>query len=411
MRFARETAESVRIAAGALRANKARGTLTTLGIVIGIVAVVTTMTAANGLANNFKESVSVIGTDVLYVSRMPWIIAGNFFRFRNRPNVGLKEAEALAGQLRTAVAINPTAHTSRSVKYRSNVALDIDVIGTTDKHVVVSAAVPEIGRFMTGLEVHSRRPVAVLGSTLRERLFEDVDPVNKKIKIGHYTFLVVGVMEKQGSAGFFGGPDFDDQVYVPISTFVKYFGGTHRNIDIAVKAPPGLSLDDYEYEVIGEMRKIRKLAPTDEENFSINTMGSLVASFNNVMGVVVLIGFIITSISLLVGGIGVANIMFVSVTERTREIGIRKAIGARRRAILTQFLFESSSICGLGGLIGVAISFGVTQLINRLLLPASISPFIVLVALAVALLTGVVAGFVPALRAARLNPIEALRYE
>lgn len=411
MRIARETAESVRIALGALRANKARGTLTTLGIIIGIVAVVTTMTAANGLANNFKESVSVIGTDVLYVSRMPWIITGNFFRFRNRPNVDLKEADALARQLQTAVAINPTAHTSRSVKYRSNVARDIDVIGTTDKHVMVSAAVPELGRFMTEMEVHGRRPIAVLGATLKERLFEDVDPVNKKMKIGHYTFRVVGVMEKQGSAGFFGGPDFDSQVYVPISTFVKSFGGTHRNIDIAVKAPAGLALDDYEYEVIGEMRKIRKLSPADDENFSINTMDSLVASFNNVMGVVVLIGFVITSISLLVGGIGVANIMFVSVTERTREIGIRKAIGARRRAILTQFLFESSSICVLGGAIGVAISFGVTQIIDKLLLPASISPFIVLVALLVSLVTGVVAGFVPALRAARLNPIEALRYE
>jgi putative ABC transport system permease protein len=411
MRIVRESAESVRIACGALLANKARGVLTTLGIIIGIVAVVTTMTAANGLANNFKESVSVIGTDVLYVSRMPWIIAGNFRQFRNRPNVSLKEAEKLERQLRTAIAINPTAHTSRSVKYRASIARDIDIIGTTDKHIVVSAALPELGRFMTEVEVHNRRPVAVIGSTIRERLFEHVDPLNKKMKIGHYTFRVVGVMEQQGSAGFFGGPDFDSQVYVPISTFTKSFGGTHRNIDIAVKAPADRSLEEYEFAVIGEMRKIRKLTPAEQENFSINTMDSLVAAFNSVMGVVVLIGFVITSISLLVGGIGVANIMFVSVTERTREIGIRKAIGARRRAILTQFLFESSSICVLGGMIGLLVAFGVTKIIDRLLLPASISPFIVVVALLVSLATGVVAGFIPALRAARLNPIEALRYE
>jgi putative ABC transport system permease protein len=163
--------------------------------------------------------------------------------------------------------------------------------------------------------------------------------------------------------------------------------------------------------VIGEMRNIRKLEPGEKDDFSINKMDSLVAMFNNVMGVVLLIGVVITGISLFVGGVGVMNIMFVSVTERTREIGIRKAIGAKRRSILIQFLFESSVICLIGGLLGLAAAFGVTELIARTLLPASLSPGIAVVALLVSIVTGVLSGIVPAHRAAKLDPIEALRYE
>jgi putative ABC transport system permease protein len=403
--------EAFRIAVEALRANTARGVLTTLGIIIGIVAVVTTMTAANGLANNFRESVSVLGTDVLYVSRIPWIFQGRFFQFRNRPNLELKDSERLARQLGSSVVVNPTDDTRRPVKYLSDVIQNATIIGTTEKHMLVSSAVPEYGRFLTAYDVRFKRPVCVLGTTMHEQLFGEVDPINKKIKIGRTEYRVIGVMEKQGSAGFFGGPDFDSQVFIPVTSFVREFGGRNRSFDFAVKAPPGADVTDFEYELVGEMRKIRRQAPSEEDNFAINKMDSLLDAFNNVMGVVLMIGIAVTGISLFVGGVGVMNIMFVSVTERTREIGIRKAIGAKRRAILLQFLLESSMICLVGGAIGVTLSFGVAAAIDRFVLPASVSLPIVVIALTVSVTVGVISGFIPAWRASRLHPIDALHYE
>jgi len=406
-----EKIESFRIAILAIKANKTRGILTALGIIIGILAVVTTMTVANGLGNNFKESISAIGSDVLYVSRMPWIITGNFFEYRNRPNLTFKHSEKLEQRLKSTRAVNPTTGTNRNIKYRSKVLEGIPVIGTTDKQIMVSSSLPDNGRFLTSVDVQYKKFVCVIGSDIKDHLFKDIDPMNKKIKIGRYNFRIIGVMEKQGSAGFFGGPNFDRQIFIPISTFMKAYGSSNRQFSIAVKAPGQEAMQDFRYELIGEMRKIRKLKPTEQDNFSINTMDTLMTAYNNVMGVVVIIGLIITSISLFVGGIGVMNIMFVSVTERTREIGIRKAVGAKRRAILTQFLFESAAICLVGGSLGVILSFGVAALINKLLLPASVSMPIVIVALLISIMVGVLSGIIPAFRASRLNPIEALRYE
>jgi putative ABC transport system permease protein len=411
-RFTVDFGESFRIALRALRANKARGALTTLGIIIGIVAVTVTMTAANGLSNRFQESFAAVGADVLYVSRMPWVVMDDFFRFRNRPNIDLREAEALEDKLRGKAIVNPTMDTRRDVKYRSETMEGVPVLGTTERQIQMSSVQPQTGRFLMPFDVQYRKNVCVIGVEVQKGLFGTGNPLNQKVRIGRTIFRVIGVMEKQGG-GFGDGPNFDRQVFVPISSFVKAFGGTHgfTDVNVAVKAPDAGSMTDMEYLVIGEMRKIRGLRPAEQDNFSINKLDTLVKTFNNTVGMVFLVGLIVTSISLFVGAVGVMNIMFVSVTERTREIGVRKAIGATRKSILLQFLLESSSICLLGGIVGILLAAVITAGINAALMPASLNVPILLAAVLVSITVGVFAGLIPAFRAARLDPIESLRYE
>jgi putative ABC transport system permease protein len=412
MRAAQSLGESLQIAFRAIRANKTRGALTTLGIVIGIVAVVTTMTAANGLQNRFRETFSAVGTDVIYVSRMPWVVMNDFFLYRNRPPFDLRQARALEEKLQGKAIVNPTIGNELDIKYRNETMEGVRIIGTTERQTRMSSVQPEIGRFFLPFEVQHRRNVCVIGTDVRDGVFGAADPLNKSLRIGRSTFRVIGVMEKQGGS-FLGGPNFDRQVYVPITSYVKAYGDRHGNqdVDVAVKAPTQEAVGDLEYMVTGEMRKIRNLRPAEPDDFSINKLDTLVGAFNNTMGVVILIGLLVTGISLFVGAVGVMNIMFVSVTERTREIGIRKAIGATRASILLQFLFESSAICLLGGSVGILLATIVTAVINATLMPASISIPILIVAVLISIAVGVMAGVVPAYRGARLDPIESLRYE
>ena len=404
--------ESLEIAFSALRANKARGALTTLGIIIGIVAVVLTMTAVNGLQNKFRESFSSVGADIIYVSKMPWVVMDDFFKYRNRPGIALREARAMEDRFQGRAIVNPSMDTQRDVKFRDETMEGVRVIGTTEKQSVMSTALPSSGRFLMPFDVSYSKTVCVIGSEVQKGVFGSVNPLNKTLRIGRTGFRVIGVMEKQGGS-FGGGPNFDRQVFVPISSFEKAFANGHgrQDVNIAIKAPTQEALADLEFSAIGEMRKIRKLRPTETDNFSINKLDTLVGTFNKMMGIVLLVGLAVTSISLFVGAVGVMNIMFVTVTERTREIGIRKAIGATQRSILFQFLCESSAIGLLGGTIGIILATLLTAVINAVVMPASVSWPIVLIAVIVSIGVGIVAGVLPAYRGARLDPIEALRYE
>ncbi len=409
MRFASEISEGLRIAAGAILANKTRSALATLGIVIGIVTVTLMGTAITGLNRAFLRSISTLGADVLHVSRFSWFINSHseWLRVQNRQELTLPQMNALENHLTLAQAIAPFTEYSAPVRYKKRSSQRVSVIGTTDQFLLTGGISLAQGRFFLDTEAAGGRPICVLGSQVASNLFINESPIGKTIRLGDYPFDVIGVAEPQGN--FLGQFSLDNQVFIPVKQMFACFT-TRPYMTFQVRAVSLERLEEAKEELRGALRKIRRVPPGIEDDFSINQQEMFVSTFNRVAGTIAAVGLFITGLSLFVGGIGIMNIMFVSVAERTREIGIRKAIGARRRTILIQFLIEAAGVCLFGGLVGVALAYPLTFAMNEFL-PATMSFTAAGVALVVALLTGVVSGFVPAWRAARMNPVDALRNE
>jgi putative ABC transport system permease protein len=263
------------------------------------------------------------------------------------------------------------------------------------------------GRFLTASECDGGRPVCVIGANLATNLFQDASPLGEKIYVDHHPFEVTGVMDKQGGFGDSGGPD--NEVIIPLPQYLSVIDD-EPDYNIQVKARDLQNMDDAREELRMALRRMHHLEPGAPDNFSINQQDEFLELFHKVAGTIEVIGLFITGLALFVGGIGIMNIMFVSVAERTREIGVRKAIGARRRTILLQFLIEAACICLIGGAIALMIAWPTTLLMQKVM-PAELSPLIVSMALLVSALTGVLSGFFPAWRAARMNPVDALRNE
>lgn len=404
-----EVWEGWKISWSAIRANKLRSALTTLGIVIGIVTVTLMGTAIEGLNASFLKTVSTIGADVLYVDRQSWFIhsAQEWLESQKRPALTLEIGEKLARQLTMAAVIAPVVDTEASVKYRKKSSASVNVVGTTENYQFTTGFTLAAGRFMSAVEASGGRPVCVIGAVVATNLFGQASPLGEKIALGQHQFEVVGVMAKQG--GLSDATGLDDQVIIPLPQFTRCFA-EKPDYEFQVKVSHLGQIEDAKEELRTVMRRLRQLAPGAPDNFAINQQDQFLDLFNSVAGTIEAVGLFITGLSLFVGGIGIMNIMFVSVAERTREIGVRKAIGAKKRTILLQFLIEAASICLLGGLIALAIAWPTTLLLSSFM-PATLSPGIVGIALLVAVLTGVLSGFFPAWRAARMNPVEALRNE
>jgi putative ABC transport system permease protein len=402
-----ELKEGILISLRALRANKMRSVLTTLGIVIGIVSVTLMGTAIEGLDRAFNNSISTMGADVLFVNKYPWFSSDDWWTFRNRKNITLEHEKALERQSLLAQAVSAGIGWISNVKYREKFTENVFVNGVTADYMATSGAAILQGRDMTPAEVDGSRPVCVIGFDVAQNLFPGEDPIGGMIKIGGHTYRVVGVFDKQGS--FLGLMNLDNRVVIPLGEFTRSFG-ERRSLQISVKAPSIQELDNTKEEIRGILRKARKVPPGAPDDFAINQQEMLTKTFDSIASVVATIGLFITGLSLFVGGIGIMNIMFVSVTERTKEIGIRKAIGAKRRTILFQFLVEAVALCLLGGIIGLIIAFPLTFIVDQIL-PTAMPLSIVGVAMLVSILVGVTSGFLPAYRAAKLDPVDALRYE
>lgn len=409
MRILTELIEGLRISVAALMANKLRSALTTLGIVIGIVTVTLMGTSIDALNRAFKQSISAIGSDVLYVQRQHWMIDSyqEWLRVMRRPEITWHQYEALKKDLTLARAISPVAETRRPVRYKLRQSDRVSVVGTTDQYLITSGIPIADGRFLTPNEADGGRPVCVLGSQVATNLFIGESPIGKKVKLAAQNVEVIGVMDKQGL--ILGEYSLDNRIIVPIRFFMASFN-YFPDYMVEIKAIAPEKVPEAKEEIRGIMRRLRRVRPGDEDNFAINQQEQFLQTFNRVAGTIATAGLFITGLSLFVGGIGIMNIMFVSVAERTREIGIRKAIGAKRRTILIQFLIEAAGICLIGGIIGLCIAMPVTFILARYM-PARVSPIIVSIALLVSLITGVISGFFPAWRAARMNPVDALRNE
>ena len=410
-----EIVESFRIAAGVIRAHKMRSILTALGVIIGIIAVTLMGSAIGGIETGFEKSLAVIGDDILYVEKWPWHHVDDWWNYRNRRRMEVHYADdlnrliAATAKSELVVAV-PTMNTVRNVKYGDMNVRGVFTQGTTVDFLQTSTTSFKEGRFFTEPESRGGSNVVVLGYDVAEALFPNQSALEKTVLIDGTPFRVIGVWSRMGT--FLGLFSFDTYACVPLPAFMKAFSA-RLDTSIRVKVRNKERLEAAKDELTGDMRRVRGLRPEQPNDFEVNEQGSVRSTLGPIKAGIAMAGLFVTGLALFVGAIGIMNITYVSVKERTREIGTRKAVGARRRTILLQFLIEAISICLIGGAVGLAISWLMCTAVAAAFpaLPLQFSVSLVMTGLIVSTITGIFSGFAPALSASRLDPIEALRYE
>lgn len=414
-RFLYELGESWKIAVGQMRSNLTRSTLTALGVIIGIVAVTLMGTAIGGISIGFDKSMSIFGDDILYVEQWPWKNVDDWWNYRDRKKIKTEYAEPINRMIAATPNSNlvvavPASGLYRSVKYADNEVSNVLIRGTVSDYIITSTFDFNEGRFFNEVESRSGANVCVLGYDVADALFPSASPINRSVLINGQPFNVIGVISRQGS--FLGIFSLDSIVVMPLPAFQKYFSAKSDS-DILVKVKDKTKLAEAKDELTGLMRRVRGLSPEKKDDFSINEQQALKSTLDPIKNSIAIAGLFITGLSLFVGAIGIMNITFVSVKERTKEIGTRKALGARRRTILLQFLIESTALCLLGGFIGLSVAylmcFGIGKAFPSF--PIHFSFALVLASMMVSVATGLLSGFAPAWSASRLDPVTALRYE
>jgi putative ABC transport system permease protein len=411
-----ELLESARLAKHQLFAYPTRSLLTALGITIGIAAVVLMDGAINGINDRVGQALASLGSDVLYVEQAPWTATDDLWRYRNRPDI----TPATADKLNQIISATPHSllgfavaapSIAQTISYQKRALADVNLVGTNAEYSLVLPTNCQIGRFLDEAECRSGQNVCVIGSDIDENLFAGQDPIGKMVLIGRQSYRVIGVFERQGS--FLGLLGFDSDVLIPLANYQRIFqtGADNASIEVQVKNPRRLS--EAREELRGAIRRIRGLLPDAEDNFTINAQDAFRAMLAPAKSGIAAAGLSVTGLALFVGVIGIMNVTFASVKDRTREIGTRKALGAHRRTILLQFLMESVSISFLGGASGLALAFGLSYVGPIFFpdFPIPISTDSLTLALTVSILAGILSGLAPAWIASRLNPVTALRNE
>ncbi|MCG3156030.1 MAG: Macrolide export ATP-binding/permease protein MacB [bacterium] len=402
--------ESLDVAFSAIIANKLRSFLTMLGIIIGVGALITVVAVGKGGERAVAERLQALGTNLLYVSPGSSRSGPVMASAGSSVKLTRKDLDAVLASCDEIEAVVPEFSRSSQVKY-GNRNWNTRITGTTPNYGEVRNVKAATGRYFTALEEAARARVCLIGSTVRDNLFDsEEDPLGKTLRIGRMNFEIIGVLETKGQAGGWMNPD--DQVLIPLATAQMRLFGVDHLTNSTLKVADASLMDKAFYDVERVLRKQHRLRDTQDNDFHIRNQADIISTFESTQKTITMMLTIVAIVSLLVGGIGIMNIMLVSVTERTREIGIRKAIGAKRRNIMTQFLLEALALSITGGLLGIAMGVGLSRLVARLMgWQTLISPSSVLVSVIFAAAVGIIFGLYPAWRAARQETIEALRYE
>tara|TARA_B100001113_G_scaffold218335_1_gene179096 strand:- start:27 stop:1229 length:1203 start_codon:yes stop_codon:yes gene_type:complete len=396
----------------AIRANKLRSTLTLLGISVGIFSVISVMTAIKTLESSIESGLNVFGTNTFLITKDPAIQFGRNERYRNRKNIDLDQYLKLKERAKLPILVSGGDETEsvRVVTYKDKKTKQAPRVSGGDSGTLrtVNTYIAD-GRNLTEEDVHLSRSVCIIGADVVDILFPFEDPLGKVIQLKGINFTVVGVTERQGQSF---GQSQDNYVFMPVTTFLQRFRGKSYSLGITVESESSELYSETLDEVIGVLRAIRKVPPGEENDFEITTNDELMETFGSFTGSIKIFAFSISVIALIVAGIGIMNIMLVSVTERIKEIGIRKAIGATRRHILFQFLTESVFLCQIGGIIGVIFGIAAGNVISLVAkVPAVIPIDWAIYGVISCSIIGIGFGSYPAWRAANLDPVESMRFE
>jgi putative ABC transport system permease protein len=404
--------ESFLFAYNSVIVNKLRTFLSLLGITIGIFAIISVFTIVDSLEKNIRESIESLGNNVIYVQKWPWAMGGDYawWKYMRRPVPNLNDFEEIKRRSIGAEAVAFTLSSGVNVKYGNNFASNTGMWAVSEDFEKIRSFDIEEGRYLTSYEISAGRSVVVIGNEIATQLFPGTDPVGKTIQIQNRKNTVIGVFKKEGKDNI-GGGSLDNFVILPVNTVraVIDIRSDRLNPMVMVKAKPNVTTDELIDELTGILRSVRRLKPAAEDNFALNQVSLISKGLDSIFVVINLAGWVIGGFSILVGGFGIANIMFVSVKERTNIIGIQKALGAKNYFILLQFLFESVLLALLGGILGLLLIFIGTTLISYTTeFNITLTMGNIMVGLFVSGIIGVISGFAPAHSASRLNPVEAI---